>query len=213
MLRLAACVVVLSLTAFSANAQSLIDRFSEGMGKAAEAVDRSVRSTVDLVTDEATPEETRAELDAMAAATLDRLFADNPEAQTLFEESAGYAVFDSRRLSLGISAGYGRGVAVNRLTETRDYMNMGTGGFGVSIGFGGYEQQMVALFETEPLFEDFVRNGYDATAETGAMFGDVDTDQRVRFVDGRTVFVLTKKGWKLAASVAGTKYWRDADLN
>jgi hypothetical protein len=45
------------------------------------------------------------------------------------------------------------------------------------------------------------------------MFGDDKADQTVRFIDGRSVFVLTNKGWIVSASVAGTKYWADPDLN
>lgn len=215
--------VLVAATAFMASgvaAKGLLDKISKGAGKVAGFVEgtvgkigETVDSTIDLVTGEATPEETRDKLDAMAGANLDRLFSKNEDARILFDASAGYAVFDTRKITLGVAAGFGRGVAVSRETAERTYMNMGTGGVGWSFGLGGFETQVVILFETTEGFKAFITNGYDATAEAGSMLGDETVEETVRFVDGRSIFVLSKKGWKVSASAAGTKYWVDADLN
>lgn len=202
------------------SAKGLLNKISKGAGKAAGFVEESVGkvgetidSTIDLATGDATPQETRDKLDAMAGAGLDRLFSENEAAGNLFDASAGYAVFDTRKITFGVAAGFGRGVAVSKITEARTYMNMGTGGVGWSFGFGGFETQVVILFETFEGFESFITDGYDATAEAGSMLGDEKVEQTVRFIDGRSIFVLSKKGWKVSASAAGTKYWVDADLN
>ncbi|SHJ48919.1 hypothetical protein SAMN05444000_10990 [Shimia gijangensis] len=186
----------------------------DAISGAAKAVDDAVSSTAEMVTDEETPEMTRQRIDGVATESLELLFTSNPEARALYEVSFGYAVFDARQVTLiGATAGYGRGVAVVKETDARTYMSMGTGGVGLSLGIGGFDRKIVVLFEHEDLFRQFVDNGYDATAETGAMFGDDKESQAVRFVNGRSIFVLTKKGWKVSASAAGTKYWKDADLN
>lgn len=177
-------------------------------------IDQSIDSSVDLMTNEATPQQTRDELDAMADETLARLFVQHPEAADLYDLSAGYAVFDTRKLVLlGLAAGAGRGVAVARTDDTRTYMNMGTAGVGLSLGIGGFETQIVALFEDAWGFNQFIVEGYDATAHAGTMFGDDKTDIGVRFTDGRAIFVLTKQGWKVSATAAGTRYWPDSSLN
>ena len=207
--------------ATGASAQSVFDKISKGVSKAGDAVKgatnsvgNTIDSTSELISDEETPELTRQRLDATAETTLQRLFSENEAAKLLFDLSAGYAVFDTRRVAiLGVAAGFGRGVAVSNLSETRTYMNMGTGGLGLSFGLGGFDRQVVILFEEAGRFQGFVDNGYDATAESGAMFGDDKADQTVRFIDGRSVFVLTNKGWIVSASAAGTKYWADPDLN
>lgn len=181
---------------------------------AAKAVDETISSTSTMVSDEETPELTRQRIDGVATETIAQLLATNPKAETLYYQSFGYAVFDARQVTLiGATAGYGRGVAVVKETGNKTYMSMGTGGVGVSFGIGGFDRKIVVLFEEEALFRQFVDNGYDATAETGAMIGDDKESQEVRFVNGRSIFVLTKKGWKVSASAAGTKYWKDADLN
>jgi hypothetical protein len=184
-------------------------------GTVVRSVDRSIEGSVDLFRNEATVEATRAELDAMAAATLGRLLDEQPAARDLYAMSAGYAVFDTRRLVvLGLAAGAGRGVAVSKAGGLPVYMNMGTAGVGFSFGLGGFETQVVMFFETEWDLREFTRNGYDATAQAGAMFDHEKAEAVVAgFTNGRAIFFLTNRGWKVSATAAGTKYWRDADLN
>lgn len=200
------------------SASQAIGRGAEKAGgaidKGAQAVGESVTSTVDLVTNEATPEETRTKLDLMAGDVLGRLLVENDQAAMLFAQSAGYAAFDTRKLTVfPVSAGYGRGVAVSNEDGQRVYMNLGTGGLGAAMGIGGFATQFVILFETSADFEEFVTVGYDATAETSAMYGDDKAEQTVQFKDGRSIFVLGKTSWRVAASASGTRYWKAPDLN
>jgi lipid-binding SYLF domain-containing protein len=185
------------------------------VGTVVKSVDNSIEGSVDLFRNEATVEATRAELDAMAVTTLGRLLDEQPTARDLYGRSAGYAVFDTRRLVvLGLAAGAGRGVAVSKAGDPPVYMNMGTAGVGFSFGVGGFETQVVVFFESEWDLLQFTRNGYDATAQAGAM---LDQDKAEAFVagfsDGRAIFFLTKRGWKVSATAAGTRYWRDSELN
>lgn len=204
-----------------ATAQTLRDRLNTGLNRAGSAVqntartvDQSVASTIQLAQGEATPAETRAKLDAIAAATLQRLFTENPAARVQFDTSAGYAVFDTRRsVLLGIAAGFGRGVAVPRPVGVPTYMRMGMGGVGFAFGIGGFESQVVMLFETPVDFEIFVRQGLDASAQAVAVAGDEKAGETLRFIDGRSLFVLGRRGWRVGATAAGTRYWPDPALN
>ncbi len=200
------------------NTANAIGRGAEGVGntieKGANAVDETIDSTSELLRNEATPEETRAKLDLMAGEILDQLLAENPQAQELYDVCAGYAVFDSRKVTVfPVSAGYGRGVAVSKDTGQHTYMNMGTGGVGGAIGIGGFETKFVILFETSADLENFIDHGYDATAETGAMYGEDRAGDTLRFTDGRSFFVLSKKGWRVSAGASGTKFWKSPELN
>ncbi|NOD34000.1 MULTISPECIES: hypothetical protein [unclassified Ruegeria] len=200
------------------NTAEAIGRGAESVGdtvnKGAAVVDETIDSTSDLLSNEATPEETRAKLDVMAGEILDQLLAENPEAQSLYDVSAGYAAFDSRKISVfPVSAGYGRGVAVSKDTGQHTYMNMGTGGVGAAIGIGGFETKFVILFESRSDLDNFILHGYDATAETGAMYGEDKKGETVRFSDGRSFFVLSKKGWRVSAGASGTKFWKSPELN
>lgn len=190
-----------------------VGKVGDGAAGIADSVGDTIDSAVDAMSNEPTPEETRAKLDAMAVETLDRLLREQPEAKDLFDASQGYAVFDTRKVTLlGFTGGAGRGVAISQ-DEEHTYMNMGTAGVGLAFGIGGFETQVVIFFEEEEGFERFVLHGYDATAEAGTMFGEDGEQAEMRFADGRAVFVLTQKGWRVAATVAGTKYWTDPKLN
>ena len=199
-------------------------RVGEAAGDTAKAVGSATETVIDRaketmedargdLRDEATPAETRAKLDAMAAATLERLFAERPEARALFDASAGYAVFDTRQVAWGVTAGYGRGVAVDRQTGQPTYMRVGSGGVGVGLGIGGFDTQLVLLFESAFAFHRFIAEGIDATAEAGTLAGDDKEQVAVQFHDGRALFVLTQKGWKVSAKLAGNRYWPDEVLN
>lgn len=182
-------------------------------GKATDAVKDTVDSSRQSLGDEATPEATRAKLDAMAAETLIHLFAEQPGSRALFDRSAGYAVFDKREASFYVVAGYGRGVAVDPRTGKRVYMKMATTGAGFSFGLGGFASQMVMLFEDAASFHDFVSRGLDAAAQVGTMMGEEREELALRFTDGKAIFILTGKGWKVSAKLTGSRYWPDEALN
>ncbi|MBK5964758.1 hypothetical protein CCR95_11870 [Thiocystis minor] len=227
--------LMLAMAATAATAQISLDALKEGASKAAKvvgettmgavegagkmagkaswAVTDTVDSTQKSLGDEATPEETRAKLDAMAETTLARLFADEPGSRALFDRSAGYAVFDKREASFYVVAGYGRGVAVDPATGSRVYMKMTTTGAGLSFGLGGFASQVVILFQDHALLERFLTQGLDATAEVGTMAGEQKDQLALRFNEGKAVFVLTGKGWKVAAKLTGSRYWPDEGLN
>lgn len=229
------CLVSLLLLPVTGNTGSLFDKISDGAGRAAEAIGDATESAVDKTSDlagkatdavgdsvestkkslrdEETPQATRAKLDAMAEKTLERLFAEQPQSRALFDQSSGYAVFDAREASFYVVAGYGRGVAVNLKSDSRVYMKMATAGAGLSLGIGGWESQMVILFEGAADFNTFVEQGLDATAEAGTMVGEEKEQLGYRFNNGKSVFVLTKKGWKVSAKLTGSRYWPDEDLN
>ena len=186
----------------------------QGASNVAGAIEGSVSSTAKLFSSDDDPAETRARLDATARRSLSRLFDEHPEARVLYETSAGYAVFDVRKVTLvGFSGGAGRGVAADLEDTRRVYMNMTTGGVGLALGIGGFESQLVILFEDESGFEQFITQGFDASANAGSMFGDDTSELEVEFREGRAVFVLTTKGWRVAASATGSTFWPDQDLN
>jgi lipid-binding SYLF domain-containing protein len=201
------------LNSLKDGAKSAVDAAGEVAGKATSAVKDSVSSTTQSLSDEATPEATRAKLDEMAEATLARLFAEQPGSRELFDQSAGYAVFDKREASFYVVAGYGRGVAVDKETDARVYMKMATTGAGLSFGLGGFASQLVILFEDSAEFRELIAQGMDATAEVGAMAGDDKDQLALRFNEGKAVFVLTGKGWKIGAKLTGSRYWPDEELN
>lgn len=161
--------------------------------------------------DDETKAEKRAEIDQMAETALDELFAEHPQARQLYEEAAGYAAFSSTEVSAGIKAGGGKGVAVDKETNERTYMNMKTGG--VSLGLGGQQYQLVMLFETDQQFDQFVNGQWQGDLGASAVAGESAAGVGMNFRDGVAVFPISEKGLLLEADLTGTKFSVDEKLN
>ena len=150
-------------------------------------------------------------IDAMAKATLDKLFAASKEAKQLSEKAVGCAVFDNTKVAIGISGGGGKGVAVDKATGSRTYMKMGT--VGIGLGLGGQSYQVVFLFETKESLGGFVDKGWQADAAATAAAGKEGVNAESTFKNGVAVFQMTEAGLMAAADVSGTKYWKNDELN
>ncbi len=156
-------------------------------------------------------ERKRAKIDVNAQNTLLRLFSEEPGARSLHDTAYGYAVFTNIKIAIGISGGGGSGVAVTKGTGARTYMKMGTGGIG--IGLGGQKYQVVFLFETKAVFDDFVLNGWQGDASAHAVAGTSGKNAEATFTKGLSLYQLSDTGLMLHADVAGSKYWTNKRLN
>lgn len=171
----------------------------------------SVSKTASSLTSSETPEQTRVKIDSMAQRTLERLFTEVPQSQTLYEQAAGYAVFDTRKFSFLITSGFGAGVLIDNASGSRTYMKMATGG--ANVGMGAEFHQLVFLFEKPKDLADFVAGRLETGSEASATAGTVAEGLSMRFVDGVAVYKLTESGLKLTLDITGTRYWKDDTLN
>lgn len=182
-------------------------------GKAADKSRSFVTDTREHFQREGSPEELRAESDALAYRAMDRLFQDDPEAHALFDRCFGYAVFEMRQVSFGVTAGYGYGVARERASDIPTYMKVATGGAGYSMGVGGFAFQLVLLFEDEASYRRFLVEGMEGRAEAATMVGQ-ETDYLAKeFREGLVIYKLTAQGFKVSAGLVGMRFWPDEDLN
>ncbi len=161
--------------------------------------------------DELKASQGREKIDLEAKQTLNRLFEENEAAKTLYDKAYGWAVFDNLKLSLVISGGGGKGVAVQRESGNRTYMNMGT--VGLNLGLGGQKYQVVFLFEAKKTYDDFVDKGWQADASANAVAGTSGANLGAKFVNGMAIYQFTEAGLMLQADIAGTKYWKSKSLN
>lgn len=192
-------------------ASATVTTVGGAVSSGAKAVGGAASDGAEAVTDVVAPDRSRTEIDDMAAATLNELFATNAGAKALFDQSFGYAVFDSRKMSFMITTAFGSGVAVERADRRRTYMKMASGG--VNVGLGAHWYQVVFLFETLPVFQGFVNDGWDAGGGGSAVAANQGASLEATFNNGLAVYQITDKGLMLAADLTGTKYWRDDELN
>ena len=150
-------------------------------------------------------------IDTRAERTLETLLESNSGARQLFEQAAGYASFSATKAGFFITAGGGTGVLVDKTTENRVYMHMGTGGIGIGIGAQTYD--LIIFFENQPILEAFKGGGWDSSANAQAAAGQVGYTATSSFVDGVAFFQLTDKGLMAMADVASTRFWVAKNLN
>ena len=197
---------------FSIHAESLWDKTKSVASGAVEAVEETASTVGDAVSgEEVTPAQARAKIDSNAKSALSRLFRESSAAKEQYERAAGYAVFDTRKFSFLITTGVGSGVAVDKASNKRTYMKMATGG--LNIGGGVKFYQVVFLFPDKATLNDFVANGWSADTDAAAESGKEGADLGLQLKNGIIVHNLSDKGLVLAASVTGTKYWKDDELN
>ena len=160
--------------------------------------------------------ERRQIIDTMASQNLKRLYIERPTARQEITESAGYAVFSNANVHvIFIGGGGGYGVVIDKTTGRKTYMKVSSGGIGFGLGAKDYRQ--VVIFKTRQALVDFVGSGWgvgsqaEATAKTTKSGGDVDANG----ILGKevTTYTMTESGLALQATVSGTRYWVDDDLN
>ncbi|WP_028108718.1 hypothetical protein [Ferrimonas futtsuensis] len=157
------------------------------------------------------PQEARDALNTLSEVTLVKLLTEHPQVKPLYDDAYGYAVFDSRQFSLLLHTNGGSGVAVNRHSGKRTYMNMLGGG--LALGFGAKFYQQVMLFEDEASFDKFVNDGWSGGAEAGILAWNESAKFGQSFHNGVALYVLNEKGLLLDANINGSRYWQDGDLN
>jgi lipid-binding SYLF domain-containing protein len=153
----------------------------------------------------------RAKIDQNERETLARLFEEDAKAKRLFDQAAGYAVFDNTKISLGLTGGGGTGVAVDKESGQRTYMKMGTAG--LNLGLGAQVYQIVFLFQDAETLHNFIEKGWEADASANAVAGTAGANAEATFRKGMAIYPLTQGGLMLQADISGTKYWKYEKLN
>lgn len=194
----------------------LWDNVKSAATKVGDAVSDTASKVGDTASDLVNQDETsaaqqRQEIDSNAQKTLARLFRESPQAKELYDKAEGYAVFDSREFAFLIKTGFGSGVAVNKMDDSRTYMKMASAG--ANIGGGIKYLQVVFIFPTQTTLHNFINDGWSADADASAVGGDDSQQAGITLADGTKIYQLIDTGIMLKASIGGTKYWKDPDLN
>ncbi len=162
-----------------------------------------------------TPAEVRASLREMRKETLDELYKVQPSARKAIRGSAGYAVFTQTGVQFLLVGGAGgRGVVRDNLTGKDTFMKMASGGVG--LGLGVKDTRLVFVFKKRDTLKQFIEEGWqfggEATAvakagESGGAAGEREA------APGILVYQLAQGGLIAQATVQGTRFWKDEELN
>ncbi len=159
--------------------------------------------------------EAQQKIDTMAESVLDELYAKKPIVKDQIKKAAGYAVFSNVGINLVLASfAGGHGVVVDRKGH-RTYMKMGSAGLGLGLGVKDF--RAVFVFRSKAKLQAFIDKGWDFSGqaeaaaksdEKGGALGAAET-----IIPDVEIYQITKNGLALQATLQGTKYWKDKDLN
>ncbi|MDD5383558.1 MAG: hypothetical protein PHG89_01585 [Gallionella sp.] len=164
----------------------------------------------------ASVEEQRNEIRKMRKDTLARLYKVHPAAQSNIQKAAGYAVFSNVGINLiFLSAAGGSGVAHDNRSGKDIYMKMVSGGLGIGLGVKDFRG--VFVFSNSKAFKQFVESGWEASAQADAAAKSGEKGGAaagaITVAPGVDLYQLTENGLALQATIQGTKYYKNDDLN
>jgi lipid-binding SYLF domain-containing protein len=162
------------------------------------------------------PDEQREELQEARSAALAKLYKEKPQARDEIKSAKGYAVFSSIGVNLFVVATErGGGILRDHRSGKDTYMKMFSAGGG--IGMGVKDFSVIFIFHTVAAMEDFQSAGWDFSGKADANAESEDkgmgAEAAVTVVPGTTIYQLTDAGLALQATLQGTKFWADEDLN
>jgi lipid-binding SYLF domain-containing protein len=164
----------------------------------------------------ATPQEKKKDIWKMRSETLAELYKMLPHAEGEIRKAAGYAVFSNVGINLVLlSVAGGSGVAHDNRTGKDIYMKMVSGGIGFGLGVKDFRG--IFVFSNGRAFKQFVESGWeadvqaDAAAKTGKKGGALAG--AITVAPGVDLYQLTETGLALQATIQGTKYFKDDELN
>ena len=169
-----------------------------------------------VLAQEASKSQKQAEIRKEANATLDKLYKIHPGAKSTIQKAAGYAAFDNFGLNLFLlSTARGKGIAVASKGKNETFMKMLSVGGG--LGIGAKDFRVVFVFENPQALDSFINSGWDADAhaEAAAKAGEKGGayEGAISVSPGVWVYQLIETGLALQATLQGTKYYKDDDLN
>jgi len=162
-----------------------------------------------------TPSQKRQEVLNMKSQVLKDLYKIKPYARTIVSNAPGYAVFSNANVNL-IFASFGGGYGVVKDNKTGKHTYMKMGEVGVGFGLGVKDFRAVFVFHDKTTMNRFINSGWEFGGHADAAAKARDKGAAVGgevLADNITIFQLTETGLALQATVKGTKYWKDAELN
>lgn len=160
--------------------------------------------------------EEREAIRKMRSETLQDLYELNPAAKEDVMNSEAVAVFSSLGMNLFlVSTARGGGIVRETKTGKETFMRMFSAGGG--FGMGVKDFRVIFVFHSKSAYQNFLTSGWDfsgqgdVTAKAGEEGLAVEVAATV--TQGTSIYQITENGLALQATLQGTKYYLDKDLN
>ena len=153
---------------------------------------------------------------SMRDKSLKTLYAKEPGAKSVVEQSPGYAVFDQFGFGL-LFMGNANGYAPVTDNKTKQVTYMKTFQITPGFGIGGKSYRTIVVFGDNEAMKAFLDNPWESGAEAEAAFKFGETGGSLcsagSFNGKLKVYQFTDGGIMLRADIPIQKYWQDDELN
>ena len=157
----------------------------------------------------------QAEVRKATSSSLQKFYQADPKLKDAVGKSPGYAVFTTYGISFIFGGAGGKGLTTDNKTKKVTYMEMAQASAGLQIGAG--ETDTLIVFKTAAALQNFIDKGWEASGSAAAQAGaggkTVGAGAGEQVISDASYYTLTKNGLQAGVAVAGTKYWKDKDLN
>ncbi|MGH7187206.1 MAG: YSC84-related protein [Pseudomonadota bacterium] len=157
----------------------------------------------------------QAELQKVTQTSLEKFYKANPNLKADVSKAPGYAVFTTYGLSFIIGGAGGKGLVHDMKTRKDTYMDMAQASAGLQIGIA--ENETLIIFKSQKAMEQFVNSGWEfgggGTAQAGVAGKQAGAGGGENLIADASYYTLTKNGLQAGGALAGTKFWKDKELN
>lgn len=157
----------------------------------------------------------QAEIRSATTAALERFYKADPKLKDAVAKAPGYGVFTTYGLSFLVGGAGGSGLVHDNKTKQDTFMNLAQASAGLMLGAS--ETQHLIVFKTPKAMQTFVDKGWEAgagaTASAGTGSKSAGSGVGVNAVADASFYTITKTGLEAGGAVAGTKFWKDKELN
>ena len=157
----------------------------------------------------------QAEVRKATQASLEKFYKADPKLKDAVAKAPGYAVFTTYGISFIFGGAGGKGLATDNKTKKVTYMDMAQASAGLQIGAS--ESETLIIFKSPKAMQEFIDKGWEAggggAVQAGAAGKSVGAAGGENAIADASYYTLTKNGLQAGVAVAGTKYWKDKELN
>ncbi|HTO46839.1 MAG TPA: YSC84-related protein [Burkholderiales bacterium] len=157
----------------------------------------------------------QAEIRKVTAASMEKFYKADPKIKEELAKAPGYAVFTTYGLSFIVGGQGGKGLAHNAKTKKDVFMEMAQASAGFQAGIA--QTETLIIFKTAKALQQFEDKGWEASGggqmAAGAAGKSVGAGGGEQAIADASYYTLTPNGLQAGIAVAGTKFWKDKDLN
>jgi lipid-binding SYLF domain-containing protein len=157
----------------------------------------------------------QAEVRKVTATSLEKFYKADPKLKEAVAKAPGYAIFTTYGLSFLVGGAGGKGLVHDMKTKKDTFMDMAQASVGFQVGAA--ESETLIVFRTPKGMQQFVDSGWEfgggGAVQAGAAGKSVGAASGENAISDAQYYTLTKNGLQAGGALAGTKFWKDKELN